>query len=310
MKSLERCIIFRLGQRLPLKGPGLVVTFPCFDVVHIIDLSPRKVTIVDSDQMLTSDGSVVEIRDFSVDVTVSDAIKSFTQLRDSDRNVDQFIKLSFKNLIASSHVEDLENKAEGIIKTFISNCNMYINNWGWDVAFQTLPKIVIVSRADPVNPLVDAIKSYFSPSDSSTSNPVVDLLGSGLIANNLFPSTHKTETFSDPTPDPLSQKSPDPLSQKSSDPFLNPIRTMAAKYRTASQMLGFDSVIISVEISENGSKNYYKFHSNTADVEQMDPMNVNLLDVKIMVRAGTKADFLDFVQSGDTSKVSIENALF
>ena len=300
MKSLERCIIFRLGQRLPLKGPGLVVTFPCFDVVHIIDLSPRKVTIVDSDQMLTSDGSVVEIRDFSVDVTVSDAIKSFTQLRDSDRNVDQFIKLSFKNLIASSHVEDLENKAEGMIKTFISNCNMYINNWGWDVSFRTLPKIVVVSRADPVNPLVDAIKSYFSPSGdaSAAPNPVVDLLGAGLIANNLLPSSQTTE------------RSPEATGDASGDPFLNPMRSMAGKYTTASQMLGLDSVIISVEISEDGSKNYYKFHSDTADVEKMDPISVNLLDVKVMVKAGTKTDFLDFVQSGNTSKVSIENALF
>lgn len=252
-------------------------------------------TIVDSDQMLTSDGSVVEIRDFSVDVTVSDAIKSFTQLRDSDRNVDQFVKLSFKNLIASSHVEDLENKGEGIIKTFISNCNTYINSWGWDVNFQTLPKIVVVSRADPVNPLVDAIKSYFTPSgDSSTSSPVVDLLGTGLIANNLVPSSQKTG------------KSP----ETSGDLFLNPMRSMAGKYTTASRMLGLDSVIISVEISEDGSKHFYRFNSNTADVEKMDPMNVNLLDVKIMVKAGTKTDFLDFVQSGDTSRVSIENSLF
>ena len=255
--------------------------------------------------MLTSDGSVVEIRDFSVDVTVSDAIKSFTQLRDSDRNVDQFVKLSFKNLIASSHVEDLENKAEGIIKTFISNCNMYINNWGWDVSFRTLPKIIVVSRADPVNPLVDAIKSYFSPSGdaSSAPNPVVDLLGAGLIANNLVPSSQKTERSSQKT-----ERCPEATGD--GDLFLNPMRSMAGKYTTASQMLGLDSVIISVEISEDGSKNYYKFHSDTADVEKMDPINVNLLDVKIMVKAGTKTDFLDFVQSGNTSKVSIENTLF
>src|ERR1700712_812760 len=41
VKSLERCFIFRWGQRLPLKGPGYVVTLPCLDVVDIIDLQPQ-----------------------------------------------------------------------------------------------------------------------------------------------------------------------------------------------------------------------------------------------------------------------------
>lgn len=294
MKALERCIIFRLGQRLPLKGPGLVITFPCFDVVHIIDLSPKKVQIVDSNQMLTSDGSVVEIRDFAVTVTVSDAIKSFTQLRDSDKNVEQFIKLSFSNLIASSHVEDLENKTEWIIKTFISNCNGYINNWGWDVNFLNLPKLAVKSRADPVNPLVDALKSYFCPSGNSSSGAgMTDLLGSGLIPPSVPKSRDKNQEMRD-----------------EQDPFLNPLRKMAGKYLSATRMLGLDAVIISVEITLDAAKHYYKFHSDSADIEKLDHMTVNLLDVKVMIKAGTRNEFLDFIESGDTSKVTIENTLF
>lgn len=262
--------------------------------MHIIDLSPKKVTVVESNQMLTSDGSVVEVRDFTVTVTVSDAIKSFTQMRDSDSNVEQFIKLFFSNLIASSHVEDLETKTDWIIRTFISNCNLHVNSWGWDVNFLTLPKINVVSRADPVNPLVDALKSYFCPS-GSTSSPsagLADLLGSVLPPSQSTPRAKNHEGCD------------------GNDPFLAPLQSMTGKYLSATRMLGLDVVIISIEIAEDVTKLFYKFSSDTAEIEKLDPTNVNLLDVKVMVRAGTKNDFLNFIETGDTTKVTIENKLF
>lgn len=136
--SLERCIIFRLGKRLPLKGPGFVITFPCIDVVDTIDLTPQTFVVAEGEQMLTSDGSVVEIVKFELTISVANAIRSFTQLKDSKANVQQFIKLSFANLIASSHVEDLERKIDWITKQYVTNCNNHICRWGWDVTCQEM----------------------------------------------------------------------------------------------------------------------------------------------------------------------------
>lgn len=249
--------------------------------------------------MLCSDGSVVEIRDFNVSAAVFDAIKSFTQMQDSDKNVEQFIKLSFSNLVASTHVEDLENKADWILRTFISNCNMYINNWGWEVNFTSLPKISVVSRADPVNPLMDALKSYFNPSSSGSSSVgggIADLMGgSGLIPSVQPTSCHEMKSHK---------------LQDTNDPFLVPLQAMAGRYMSATRMLGLDAVIISVEICEDGSKHFYKFNSGSIDIEKLEPMNVNLLDVKVTVRAGTGSEFLEFLKTGDSSKVTIENTLF
>ena len=111
-----------------------MVTFPCVDVIDVIDLSPHKFEIGPSDQpVLTSDGSIIEIKNASIELAVSDAVRSFTQLRDSKSNIEKFVRLAFTNLIASTHLEDLERKKDWIMKDFIANCNGSINDWGWNI---------------------------------------------------------------------------------------------------------------------------------------------------------------------------------
>lgn len=138
IKALERCVIFRLGKRLPLKGPGLVIVFPCVDVIDTIDLNPHNLMVAQNEQMLCSDGSVVEVVKFEICISVANAVKSFTGLKDSRKNVDQFIQLAFKNLVSSTHVEDLERKLDWIIKPFIDTCNSHICNWGWNATCQEM----------------------------------------------------------------------------------------------------------------------------------------------------------------------------
>jgi len=127
-----------LGKRLPLKGPGLVFVIPCIDVIDYIDLNLQDVNIARREQILTSDGSLIEIVEFNVQLSVMNAIQSSTHLKNSNQNVIQFTKLSFVNLISSTHVEDLENKMEYVIKLFAQNCNRYLNKWGWTLSFTKL----------------------------------------------------------------------------------------------------------------------------------------------------------------------------
>lgn len=132
-------MIFRLGQRLPLQGPGYVVTLPCFDVVDIIDLSPQTFQVTDDEQaILTSDGSIVQLKKFEVTISVSDAVKSFTQIRDSKANIQKFVRLAFHNVLSGSHVEDLERKIDWIVKSFVLSCSQNIRKWGWEITGNTM----------------------------------------------------------------------------------------------------------------------------------------------------------------------------
>ena len=115
-----------------------MVIFPCVDVVDFVDLSSIDINITPKDQILTADGSVVEISDFLIQLSVTNAIASSTNLKNSKQNVQQFVILSFTNMIASTHVEDLERKMELICKEFLENCNHAIAKWGWSVACKAM----------------------------------------------------------------------------------------------------------------------------------------------------------------------------
>lgn len=106
---------------------------PCIDSVDIIDLEREQFSVVQQETFLTSDGSLVEVERFRVAISVSNAIKSFTRLKDSHQNVKEFILLTFKNLIAGCKIDDFERKLDSIISVFASDCNFYLNNWGWNM---------------------------------------------------------------------------------------------------------------------------------------------------------------------------------
>jgi erythrocyte band 7 integral membrane protein len=133
VKSLQRCLVYRLGERRQLKGPGLIFVLPCIDRVDFIDLEREEFTVVQDESFLTADGSLIEIPQFRVAISVANAIKSFTKLKDSQTNVKGFIRLTFKNLVTSKTVEDFERKLDSIMSTFAADCNFYLNNWGWQM---------------------------------------------------------------------------------------------------------------------------------------------------------------------------------
>jgi hypothetical protein len=242
---------------------------------------------VDNASCLTSDGSVVEIKSFDVVIAVSDAVKSFTQLKDSKSNVQQFIKLSFTNLITSTHVEDLERKIDWIMKDFILNCNNYINRWGWEITSSTLPKLTVVSRADPANPIMDALKAYFNPGGShSDESPALLVAASG---------TSSTASPYEATQDP------------SVDKFIQPMQSIAGKF-TSLRLLGRESVVLRLSILGE-APSFYKFTTTDGRIEKLSPeYQGNQFDVDIKAKTGH--DFLTFIQTNDTNLVEISHTLF
>lgn len=56
-----------------------------------IDLSPQTVVLAKNEQMLTSDGSVVEVLEFNCEISVANVIRSFTHAKDSRYSKDILI---------------------------------------------------------------------------------------------------------------------------------------------------------------------------------------------------------------------------
>ncbi|XP_053207870.1 uncharacterized protein LOC128391930 [Panonychus citri] len=279
VKPLERCIVYRLGKRLPIKGPGLIIVIPLVDVIDYIDLNPHRFNVIEKDQMLTTDGSLIEIVDFIVEITVSNVIRTSTQMQNSRSNVEQFIQLSFVNTIGGIHVEDLERKMEFIIKQYMETCNSYINKWGWSVVVIQLPTMKVLSRAEPVNHVVKALKGYFGISDGQ--------------ANNLV-NYSSSESANQPKSNP-------------DDEVLNKLQSMANSYRYLS-MLGVNCVTISLEIQEDSSCSYFQFNPGTGDVIRVANLQPDEKS-QIIVKSTTWLNFNEAVDQKDISKVQIINNL-
>ena len=107
--------------------------------MDIIDLSPQTFQVTDNEHpILTSDGSIVQLRNFEVTISVSDAVKSFTQIRDSKANIQKYVRLAFQNVLSGSQVEDLERKIDWIVKSFVLTCSQNILHWGWEITGNTM----------------------------------------------------------------------------------------------------------------------------------------------------------------------------
>lgn len=84
------------------------------------------------------DGSILQLNGFKGKLSVYNAIRCSTTLKDAKFSAEQFVKLSFANMLASTHLEDMERKPDVVINKFKENCNLYLNKWGWEINFLEL----------------------------------------------------------------------------------------------------------------------------------------------------------------------------
>ncbi|RWS30088.1 stomatin-like protein 3 [Leptotrombidium deliense] len=272
VKCLERCIIHRLGKRLPLRGPGVIVTLPCIDVIDFIDLKTHKFNVAEKEHLLTSDGSIVECKEFYVEVAVSNAIKSFTKLKDSKHNVQQFIKVSFSNVVGSTDIEDIERRPEFIFKQFVENCNIYVSNWGWTVTMIDLPKMTVIQRAEPRNPLMSALKSYFGVKEKDENEMTI------------------TENHV--------SKNPNTRSNGFANDLIVPLQLIAKKYSSIG-MLGYDVINFALSVKDINQTNIYQFSSKTGKIVKLDG-SMNNQKIHLSVIAANEDDLMDFLRTEDT----------
>lgn len=216
-------------------------------------------------------------------MAVSDAVRSFTQLRDSKSNIEKFVRLAFTNLIASTHLEDLERKKDWIMKDFIANCNGSINDWGWNITEFSVPSVVVISRAEPKNQLIDALKSYFAPSDNQQNVQAAQL---PVESTTISPTVTSTAT-----------KMPN------SDPFIESLQSMAGKF-TFLRMLGFQSVTFSLEVAKFDTR-YYLFHTTTGAIENI----ASCESPQVVIRFKNEFDFKQFLITRDTNLIEISHSL-
>lgn len=149
--------------------------------------------------------------------------------------------------------------------------------------FLLRPSIVVISRAEPKNQLIDALKSYFAP-DKGDSNQAAQL----PVESVTIPDTRSTSAT---------------CKTSNADPFIESLRSMAGKF-TFLRMLGFQSVTFSLEVAKFDTR-YYLFHTTTGAIEAIATCEAP----QVIIRFKSEFDFQQFLITRNTDLIEITHSL-
>lgn len=167
----------------------------------------------------------------------------------------------------------LGNDREYYVSEFIQNCITYRLTILYHL---NSPKVVVVSRAEPTNPLVETLKSYFSGNSAPDAS---DKDGNDI----------SIEVDSDPVP----------------DPYAAALQSVAGRFM-ALRMMGISSVVLSLEIQGEPVR-LYQFNTSTGKIDSI-AREVDKVDVRI--KAASVQQFGLAIQANDYSMIEIEQSLF
>jgi regulator of protease activity HflC (stomatin/prohibitin superfamily) len=105
-KEYERCVLFRLGRMIPLKGPGLFLIFPFgIDRVRTVDL--RVVTLeVPPQEVITSDNVTVKVSAV-IFFHVVDARAAIVRVVNFAEATSQIAQTTLRAVLGQSSLDDL-----------------------------------------------------------------------------------------------------------------------------------------------------------------------------------------------------------
>lgn len=138
------------------------------------------------------------------------------------------------------------------------------------------PKVVVISRAEPANLLVDTLKSYFGGEGSSSSGATQDEVHIRMDGDADVP-----------------------------DPFVPALQSVAGKF-TALRMMGIGSVNLSLEIGGERTK-FYQFTTLTGKIE---PLVHEVEKIDVQIRACSTEQLMTAIQKNDMSLVEVTHSLF
>ncbi len=145
VKQYEMGVLFRLGQAVGTRGPGLHVTVPIIDRMHRVSL--RLITMpITGLKLVTSDN--ISVRGSAVAYyRVVDAMKSFVHLSDTNAAVDHLTQSAIRKVVAQRTVQQLLVDVEGVsadIKTILDAATA---EWGVQVISVELTDVELPAKS-------------------------------------------------------------------------------------------------------------------------------------------------------------------
>ena len=128
LREYERGVIFRLGQLLRAKGPGLIILIPFIDRMVRVDL--RVVTIdVPRQEMMTSDNVPVTV-DAVLYFRVIDAEDAIVKVENFLKATSLLAQTTLRSVVGQAELDDLLARREKVNQTLQEIIDRQTDPWG------------------------------------------------------------------------------------------------------------------------------------------------------------------------------------
>jgi regulator of protease activity HflC (stomatin/prohibitin superfamily) len=107
----ERAVVLRLGRFAGVRGPGLYLLIPAFELVYTVVDTRRQSTRISAEDTLTADAVSVTM-DSIMFWRVTDVKRAATELTDYRNMIAQIAQTSLREVISSTTLNDILSKRE------------------------------------------------------------------------------------------------------------------------------------------------------------------------------------------------------
>jgi len=125
----ERAVILRLGRFAGVRGPGLYLLVPAFELVYTVVDTRRQSTRISAEDTLTADAVSVTM-DSIMFWRVSDVKRAATELTDYRNMIAQIAQTSLREVISSTTLNDILSNREAMDEKLQALIARKSDGWG------------------------------------------------------------------------------------------------------------------------------------------------------------------------------------
>jgi len=125
----ERAVVLRLGRFAGVRGPGLYLLIPAFEIVYTVVDTRRQSTRISAEDTLTADAVSVTM-DSIMFWRVSDVKRAATELTDYRNMIAQIAQTSLREVISSTTLNDILANREAMDEKLQALIARKSDGWG------------------------------------------------------------------------------------------------------------------------------------------------------------------------------------
>lgn len=139
VQQYEQGVVFRLGQVLNVRQPGLRLIIPIIDIMKKVDM--RIVTMpIQAQKIITRDNVSIDVSAVAY-YRVKDSVKSLVEIQNVSHAINQIAQTTVRNIVGQSALDEILSDTEKINIAIKKILDLQTENWGAEIQVVELKDI-------------------------------------------------------------------------------------------------------------------------------------------------------------------------